>query len=71
MSQLRSSLFSYNNSRNDAGLPIPKVKVEFSKTGFQYAGIRAWNDMPIYIRELSSISLFKSHLKRHLMSNEN
>ena len=49
----------------------PEVELEFSKKEFQYAGIRAWNDIPIDIRELSLLSLFKSHLKRRLMSNEN
>ena len=56
---------------SDKDLRIPKVKLEFSKKVFQYAGIRAWNDIPTNIRELSSLSLLKSHRKRHLMSNEN
>ena len=60
MFQFRSSL-SNSNTRNDKELHIPKVKLEFSKKGFQYAGIRAWNDIPNNIRELSSLSLFKSH----------
>ena len=34
-------------------------------------GIRAWNDIPNNIRELSSLCLFKIHLKRHFMSKEN
>ena len=63
MFQFRSFLFKYN-TRNDKDLLIPKVKLEFSKKGFQYAGIRAWNDIPTNIRELSSLSLFKSHLKK-------
>ena len=35
-----------------------------------YSGIRAWNDIPVNIREPSSLRLFKTHLKRHLMSLE-
>ena len=50
---------------------IPMLKLESTKKGFQYAGIKAWNDMPLSIRELSSLSLFKSHLKKHFMRNEN
>ena len=70
MVQLKSSLSNYN-TRNDKDLHIPKVKLEFSKKGFQYVGIRAWNDIPMYTRELSSPSLFESHLERQWMSNEN
>ena len=50
---------------------IQMAKLECTKKGFQYAGIKAWNNMPISIKELSSPSLFKSHLKKYFMSNEN
>ena len=70
MFQFKSSLSDYN-TRDEKDLYIPKVKIGFSKKGFQYAGIRAWNDIPNNIRELSSLSLLKSHLRRHLISNEN
>ena len=56
MFQFRSSISNYN-TRNDKDLHIPKVKLEFSKKGFQHAYIRAWNDIPNYTRELSSLSL--------------
>ena len=62
MFQLRSSL-SNCTTRNYKDIHIPIVKLESTKKGFQYAGIKAWNNMPLNIRELSSISLFKSHLK--------
>ena len=52
-------------------LEIIMLKLESTKKGFQYAGIKAWNNIPLSIRELSSLSLFKSHLKKHFMSNEN
>ena len=39
MFQFRSSL-SNCNTRNDKDVHIPKVELEFSKKGFQYAGIR-------------------------------
>ena len=70
MFQFRSSFSNYNTG-HDKDLHIPKVKLEFSKGGFQYAGIRAWNDIPNNIRELSSLSLLESQLRRHLISNEN
>ena len=58
MFQLRSSVSNYN-TRNPKDLHIPKLKLEFSKKGFQYASVRAWNDIPNYIRELSSLSIQK------------
>ena len=69
MFQLKLFLSNYN-TRSDKDLHVAKIKLEFSKKGFQYTGIRAWNDIPNNIRELSSLSLFKSHLRIHLMSNE-
>ena len=70
MFQLRSSLSNYN-ARNYKDIHIPMLKLESTKKEFQYAGIKAWNNIPLSIRELSSLSLIKSHLKKHFMSNEN
>ena len=69
MFELRSSL-SNCNTRNYKDIHILMLKLESTKKGFQYAGIKAWNNIPLSIRELSSLSLFKSHLKKHFMSKE-
>ena len=53
MLQFRSSL-SNDNTKNDKDL---KVKHEFSKKGFQYAGIRAWNDIPNNMRAVIAKSV--------------
>ena len=37
---------------------IPTLKLESTKKGFQYVGIKALNSIPLSIRELSSLSLF-------------
>ena len=70
MFQQRCSI-SNCNTRNDRDLHIPKLNHEFSKKRFRYSGIKAWNDIPINIRELSSLRLFKTQLKRPLMSLDN
>ena len=70
MFQLKSSL-SNCNIRNYKDIHIPVLKLESTKKGFQHAGIKAWNNIPLSIRELSSLSLFKSPLKKHFMSNGN
>ena len=71
MFQLRLSL-SNCNTGNNKDVHIPMLKLESTKKGFQYAGIKAWNNIPpLSIRELSSLCLFKRHLKKRFMSNEN
>lgn len=70
MFQQRCSISNYN-TRNYRDLHIPKLNLELTKKGFHYSGIKAWNDIPVNIRELPSLRLFKTHLKRHLMSLDN
>ena len=67
MFQQRCSISNYN-TRNYRDLHTPKLNPELSKKGSHYSGIKAWNDIPVNIRELPSLRLFKIHLKRHLMS---
>ena len=54
--------------RNYRDLHIPNLNLELTKKGFHYSSIKAWNDIPVNIRELPSLRLFKTHLNRHLMS---
>ena len=70
-------IFQQGSNRNKAGrvpdyrdFHIPKLNLELTKKGFHYSGIKAWNDIPVNIRELPSLRLFKTHLKRHLMTDE-
>ena len=65
----KSSLPTYT-TRNHKDIQIPMAKPESTKKGFQYAGSKAWNNIPITIRELSSLSLLKYFLKKHSMSYE-
>ena len=62
MFQQRSSISNYN-TRNYRDLHVPKLNLELTKKGFRYSGIKAWNDIPVNIRELPSLRLFKTHLK--------
>ena len=70
MFQQRCSISNYN-TRNYRDLHIPRLNLELTKKGFYYSGSKAWNDIPVNIRELPSLRLFKTHLKRHLMSLDN
>ena len=67
MFQQRCSISNYN-TRNYGDLHILKLNLELSKKEFHYSSIKAWNEIPVNIRELPSLRLFKTHLKRHLMS---
>ena len=70
MYEQRCNLSSYN-TRNNRDLHIPKVNLEHRKKGFRYSGIKIWNDIPLEIRELSSLTLFKKKLKGYLLNNDN
>ena len=70
MFQQRCSI-SHHITRIYGDLDVPKLNLELTKKGFHYSGIKAWNDIPVNIRELPSLRLFKTHLKRHLMSLDN
>ena len=67
MFQQRCTISNYN-TRNHRHLHIPKLNLESTKKGFHYSGIKAWNDIPVNIRELPSLRLFKTRLTKHLMS---
>ena len=70
MFQQKCTISNYN-TRNHRDLHIPKLNLELTKKGFHYSGIKAWNDIPVNIRELPSLRLFEIRLKRHLMSLDN
>ena len=46
---------------------FPRVK-GFGKFSFAWNGCSLWNDLPQYIRDVSSVHAFKATIRRHLMS---
>ena len=66
----RNEISRYNtiNNRNN---DIPKLKLECKKKGFHLSGLKAWNEIPIEIRETPSLYQFKRKLKTHLKSSAN
>ena len=62
MFQKRCSTSNYN-TRKYRDLHIPRPNLEYTKKGFHYSGIKAWNDIPVNIRELPSLRPFKIRLK--------
>ncbi|XP_042341014.1 uncharacterized protein LOC121942011 [Plectropomus leopardus] len=50
-------------------LSVPKTKRKLrGDRAFAVAAPKLWNDLPLHIRQASSLSVFKSHLKTHLFS---
>ena len=51
--------------RNCRDLQIPRNNLEYVKKGFQYSALKAWNDIPINVRELPTLGKFKKQLKSY------
>ena len=47
-------------TRNCRDLQIPRNNLEYVKKGFHYSALKAWNDIPIGIGELPTLSRFKN-----------
>ena len=56
------------SSRHD--LAIPKYRTEYFTHSLSFLCPKLWNDLPVALRELTSLSTFKLHLKLHLTSNQ-
>ena len=64
----RRSHYSNYNTRFCENLQIPKYNLEYSKKRFSYTALKAWNEIPMNIRELPTLYQYKKQLKSHLMS---
>ena len=64
----RRSHYSNYNTRFCENLQIPKYNLEYSKKRFPYTALKAWNEIPMNIRELPTLYQYKKQLKSHLMS---
>ena len=47
-------------------LLLSRMKTEFGKQAFAYAGPHAWNDLPTSLRSVTTLCGFNSALKTHL-----
>ena len=55
-------------TRNCRDLQIPRNNLEYVKKSFHYSALKAWNDIPINIRELPTLNRFKKQLKCYYTS---
>ena len=64
------SVHSKYETRNCHDLQIPILNTERAKNGFKYSTLKLWNDMPVDIREASTLKCFKKKLKAHLLADQ-
>ena len=64
--KLRSTLRN-RELRDKTMLHLPKVNSKMGQTMFEYAGAKDWNSLPINIREITSINIFKETLFTYLL----
>ena len=57
---------NYGTRGNTATLSVPRVRTEAAKKSFWLQGPSCFNELPIDIRSLDSIIVFKHRLKEHL-----
>ena len=57
--------------RDETLLDLPKVKTRMGQTMFAYAGAKDWNSLPVHIRQLSTIAIFKQTLFKYLLDCDN
>ena len=64
MNTRRSTL----RSASDGQLIVPWTKTKTGERAFSVAGPLAWNSLPVTVRQLSSLSSCKRHLKTYLFN---
>ena len=57
------------STRQSNHLAIKRTNTDLSKRAISVRGPKEWNDIPSYIKNSSSIQLFKKNLKKHMLSN--
>ena len=55
----------YNTRNNNAALRLPLLRTEAARKSFLFQGTLCYNELPLEIRSLHSIVLFRSSLKKY------
>ena len=55
---------------NCQDLKIPRLNTERAKNGFKYSTLKLLNNMPVDIREASTLKCFEKKLKAHLLADQ-
>lgn len=57
------------NTRNGSNLLIKRCRLETTKQRIEHAGSSEFNHLPLVLKNISRISIFKNHLKSYLLNN--
>ena len=61
-----STMLTWNTLRNTENkLVLPQPRTDYFKRSFLYSGAQLWNNLPVDLRQASSLTDFKSKLSRH------
>ena len=63
--------FKENNSRHTHVLSLPRPNMTLCKTSLAYSGGWLWNNLPNFLRNISSLSKFKKKYVQYLTSMSN
>ena len=64
------SVHSKYETKDCHDLQTLTLNTERAKNGFKYSALKLWNDMPVDIREASTLKCFKTKLKAHLLADQ-
>ena len=61
----RDSARAYRLRNTENKLVLPQPRTDYLKRSFLYSGAQLWNNLPVDLRQASSLTDFKSKLSRH------
>ena len=61
----RDDVSAYRLRNTENKLVLPQPRTDYLKKTFSYSGAQLWNNLPIDLRQASSLADFKSKLSRH------
>ena len=61
----RDDVSAYRLRNTENKLVLPQPRTDYLKKSFSYSGAQLWNNLPVDLRQASSLADFKSKLSRH------
>ena len=61
----RDNVSAYRLRNTENKLVLPQPRTDYLKRSFLYSGAQLWNNLPVDLRQASSLTHFKSKLSRH------
>ena len=61
----RDNISAYRLRNTENKLVLPQLRTDYLKRSFLYSRAHLWNDLPLDLRQASSLTDFKSKLSHH------